>query len=224
MFSLSLPAVIAMSINSLNTFIDGLFVGQYVGQSALAAISLVLPLTMITNGFATLIGIGSASLLSIAIGNNDEKIQEKILGTATLLCIISSVLLTILGWYFAYELLALMGGEGEIQELGVVYYRVILIGSFFRIYGVAINMLIRAEGKVAEAMWYSIITYILNIVLNVVFIVYLGMGIEGAAWSTVIAMMVFTFFNLWYFYIGKKASFKIDFTWFSLEKKYCNLY
>jgi len=208
-----------MSINGLNTFVDALFVGQYVGQDALAAISLVFPLTMITNGFATLIGMGSASLLSIAIGNNDEETQEKILGTATLLCIISSVLLTISGWYFAYELLALMGGSGEIQELGVIYYRIILIGSFFRIYGVAINMLIRAEGKVAEAMWYSIITYILNIVLNVVFIVYLGMGVEGAAWSTVIAMAVFSFFNFWYFYVGKKASFKIDFARFSLEKK-----
>lgn len=219
MFTLSLPAVIAMSINGLNTFIDGLFVGQYVGQNALAAISLVLPLTMITNGFATLIGMGSASLLSIAIGNKDEEIQQKILGTATLLCIILSILLTILGWYFAYELLALMGGTGEIQELGVTYYRIILMGSFFRIYAIAINMLIRAEGKVAEAMLYAIVAALLNIILNVIFISYLGMGVEGAAWSTVIAMAVFTLLDIWYFYIVKKASFKISFTKFSLDKK-----
>ena len=75
MWKMSLPAIIAMSVNGLNTFVDGLFVGQYVGQNALAAISLVLPLTMITNGFSALIGMGSSSLLSIAIGAEDRDIQ-----------------------------------------------------------------------------------------------------------------------------------------------------
>lgn len=219
MATMSLPAIIAMSINGINTFVDALFVGQYIGQNALAAVSLVLPLTMITNGFAAMVGMGSASLLSIAIGNEDEDIQRKILGTSTLLSFIISIVLTALGWYFAPALLAMMGGTGEIQDLGVIYYRIILLGSFFRIYGVAINMLIRAEGKVAEAMGYAIVTALLNIALNVLFIGYLGMGVEGAAWSTVIAMGVLSLLNIWYFYIGRKASFPISFTQFSLEGK-----
>lgn len=219
MVSMSLPAIIAMSINGLNTFIDGLFVGQYVGQNALAAVSLVLPLTMITNGLAAMIGVGSASLLSIAIGNEDEDIQKKILGTATLLSLIFSLLLTILGWYFAPGLLSMMGGEGEIKELGVIYYRIILLGSFFRIYAVAINMLIRAEGKVAEAMVYAIMAALINIGLNALFIIRLDMGVEGAAWSTVVAMLIFSLANIWYFYIRKRASYPVLSTHFSREKK-----
>ena len=219
MLTMSLPAIIAMSINGLNTFVDGLFVGQYVGQNALAAISLVLPLTMITNGIAAMVGMGSASLLSIAIGSEDKDIQQKILGTATLLILIFSLLLTVLGWYYAYELLAMMGGKGEVQELGVVYYRIMMLGSFFRIYAVAINMLIRAEGKVAEAMWYAIIATLLNIILNAFMMIYLGMGVDGAAWATVIAMMVFSLLNFWYFYIAHKASFSFSLIKFSLERK-----
>ena len=219
MLTMSLPAIIAMSINGLNTFVDGLFVGQYVGQNALAAVSLVLPLTMITNGIAAMVGMGSASLLSIAIGGEDEDIQQKILGTSTLLIFIFSLLLTILGWSYAYELLAMMGGKGEIQELGVVYYRIMMLGSFFRIYAVSINMLIRAEGKVAEAMWYAIIATLLNIVLNAFLMIYLGMGVDGAAWATVIAMVVFSLLNFWYFYVAQKASFTVSLFKFSLERK-----
>lgn len=219
MLKMSFPAIIAMSINGVNTFVDGLFVGQYVGQNALAAISLVLPLTMITNGFSALIGMGSSSLLSIAIGSEDKDIQKKVLGTLTLLSLICSVVLTGLGWYFAYELLAMMGGKGEVQELGVLYYRIILIGAFFRIYAVAANTLIRAEGKIKEAMIYSIITTLINIVLNPIFIVYFDMGVAGAAWSTVVAMAVFTLFDIWYFYIGKRNTYPIDLKTFSLEKK-----
>ena len=219
MFTMSLPAIIAMSINGINTFVDGLFVGQYIGLNALAAVSLVLPLTIITSGIASLIGIGSASLLSISIGNGNEEIQSKVLGTVTILSLIFSALLTLLGWVYAYELLAMMGGTGEIQELGVIYYRIILLGSFFRIHAVAINMLIRAEGKVAEAMTYSIIATLINIILNYIFLAVFGWGVEGAAWSTVIAMVIFSLFNFWYFYIGKRASYKIDFSKFSLNKE-----
>ena len=129
----------------------------------------VLPLTMITNGFSALIGMGSSSLLSIAIGSEDVDIQKKVLGTLTILSLLISLVLTGLGWVYAYELLALMGGSGEIQELGVIYYRIILIGAFFRIYAVAANTLIRAEGKIKEAMIYSIIATLTNIVLNPIF-------------------------------------------------------
>jgi len=174
---------------------------------------------MLDNGISALVGMGASSLLSISIGSGDLDIQKKVLGTMTILSVIFSVFLTILGWYFAPNLLAMMGGTGEIQELGVIYYRIILIGSFFRIYAVAANVLIRAEGKIKEAMIYSIITTLINIVLNPLFIVYFEMGVAGAAWSTVVAMVVFTIFDMWYFYVAKRTSYPIDLKRFSLEKK-----
>ena len=171
---LSLPAIIAMSINSVNTFVDALFIGQYVGQDALAAVSLAFPLTMITNGLAAMIGIGASSLLSIAIGADIKEHQEKIFGLATLLTIFCSTVLIIFGLYYAEELIGLMGGTGEIQQMGADYYRILLYGAFFRIYGVVLNVLIRAEGKIKAAMIYSIIATLINIILNPLFIAYYG--------------------------------------------------
>jgi len=79
----SLPAIIGMSINGINAFFDGLFVGQFVGESAVAAISLAFPLTFITGGISAMIGVGGSALLSQAIGAGDEKIQRSILGICT---------------------------------------------------------------------------------------------------------------------------------------------
>ena len=185
-----MPAIIGMSINGINAFFDGLFVGQFLGQEALAAVSLAFPLMMVTNGFSAMIGVGASSLLSIAIGAGDVATQKKIFGTLTALSLICSVILGALGIIYAPTLIGFLGGTGEVLSLGVTYYRIMMIGAFFRIFAVAANMLIRAEGKIKEAMTFSIITALLNIVLNPIFIYYLDGGIAGAAWATVLAMTV----------------------------------
>ncbi|MEM6321407.1 MAG: MATE family efflux transporter [Bacteroidota bacterium] len=217
MVKFSLPAIIAMSINSVNTFVDALFIGQYVGQDALAAVSLAFPLVMITNGLASMIGIGASSLLSRAIGANQEQIQQRIFGVSTVLTVICSAVLMAVGLFFAEELIGLMGGTGEIQEMGAYYYRILLFGAFFRIYGVVLNVLIRAEGKIKEAMIYGIISTLLNIILNPLFIAYYEWGIAGAAWSTNVAMLLFTMIGVWYF-VKRKANYDIDFTYWRLDK------
>ncbi len=215
---LSLPAIIGMSINGINAFVDGLFVGQFLGQEALAAVSLAFPLMMVTNGISAMIGVGSSSLLSIAIGAGDVDTQRKIFGTLTALSLICSLLLSILGIVFAPELIGFMGGTGEILSLGVTYYRIMMIGAFFRIFAVAANMLVRAEGKIKEAMVFSIIAALLNIVLNPIFIYYLDGGIAGAAWATVVAMAVFTVLGAMY-YVRGKANYEVSLRDYSLSPK-----
>ncbi|MEZ4884745.1 MAG: MATE family efflux transporter [Chitinophagales bacterium] len=218
MIRLSAPAIIGMSVNGINAFVDAIFVGQFIGKEAVAAISLAFPLTMITNGFSAMIGVGASSLLSIAIGSDDETTQKKIFGTLTALSVIVSTVLSLLGIYFARDLIAFLGGKGEILEMGTLYYRITMIGAFFRIYAVAINMLIRAEGKIKEAMALSIVSTLLNMVLDPLFIIVFAWGIAGAAWATVAAMGVFTILGVLYFVRGH-ASYPISLTTFSLEKK-----
>ncbi|MFK7978473.1 MAG: MATE family efflux transporter [Saprospiraceae bacterium] len=218
MAKFSLPAIIAMSINSVNTFVDALFIGQYVGQDALAAVSLAFPLTMITNGISAMIGIGASSLLSRAIGANEEDIQRKMFGLVTVLSVLCCTILMAIGLYFAEELIGLMGGSGEIQAMGAYYYRILMVGAFFRTYGVVLNVLIRAEGKIKAAMTYSIIATLLNIVLNPLFIAYYGWGVAGAAWSTNVAMLLFSIIGVWYFVKGK-TNYKVDFSYWGLDKQ-----
>lgn len=213
----SLPAIIGMSINGINAFFDGLFVGQFVGETAVAAISLAFPLTFITGGLSAMIGVGGSALLSQAIGSGDEERQKSIIGECTALSLVASLLLMVLGITFAPEMIGMLGGKGEVLAQGVLYYRITLIGAFFRIHAVALNMLIRAEGKVALAMYMSMSAAILNIVLNYIFMGVLDMGISGAAWATVIAMTALTVMGYAYYLMGqanyKVKAFSINFDW-----------
>ena len=217
MRQLSLPAIIGMSINGINSFFDGLFVGQMAGQEALAAISLAFPLVFITGGLSAMIGVGGSSILSMAIGADDKERMEKVFGSVTILAAIVSAVLMLFGIYFAPALIGMLGGEGEILEMGVTYYRITLYGAFFRIYAVDLNMLIRAEGKIKIAMTHSIMAAVLNIILNPIFIGPLGMGIAGAAWATVISMGIFTLIEVYYFVSGK-TNYRVDLKKYSLER------
>ena len=216
MYKLTPVAVLAMSINSINTFVDALYIGQFLGETALAAVSLAFPLSFITNSLAAMIGVGGSSLLSISIGAKDHDKQKKIFGTISLLSVIVAILLTALGWIFAPYMIAAIGGEGEILQLATTYYRILILGSFVQIFAVAANFLIRAEGKIKQAMIIAMVSMIANMILNPLFIGYLDMGISGAAYATILSMVLFAILDCWYFFT-KKASYEVDLQFFKLE-------
>ncbi len=189
MMELTLPAIVGMLVISLYSFVDGIFVGKFVGETALGAISISYAFTLINNGIAVLVGMGSASVLSRAIGGKDQKTIDSIMGNVIILTLLFSIATTILGFIFAPELLSLGGATGEMQQLGVSYLRITFLASFFVNFGQASNMLMRGEGKMTLAMAFMGISAILNIILDAVFIVYLKMGIEGAAIATIISQI-----------------------------------
>lgn len=216
MVKLSTPAIVGMSISAINTFLDALFVGQFVGQAAVAAISLAFPILMINGAFSAMIGVGASSLLSRAIGAGQVDIQRRIFGTVVSLSVITSLVLSVLGIVYARELVAFMGGKGEVLNLGESYMQIMMGGAFFRIFAVAVNILIRAEGKLKEAMRHLSISLILNAVLNPIFIWGFGWGIEGAAWATIISLAIFAVISVVYFVRGE-ASYPVDLTHFGLS-------
>ncbi len=205
MYKLSLPGIFAMLLIGMNAFVDALFVGRLVGKDALAGISLAFPLTYITTGVASMLGIGSASVLSRAIGSGDYDKQRLIFGNLTMMCLLASALITIPGYFYARELVGFMGGTGRVLELGVEYYKVLVLGSFFSVYSVATSMIIRAEGKIKESMIYTGISMVLNMILNPIFISTLGLGVTGAALATIISTTVYSSLNF-SFFIGGKSS------------------
>ena len=218
MFKLTPVAILSMSINSINTFVDALFIGQYIGEIALAAVSLAFPLAFITNSVAAMIGVGGSSLLSRAIGANDLEIQAKTFGTITVLSIVCSAFLTIVSWYFAEWMIASLGGTGEVLRLGTLYYRTLILGAIFQIFSVGVNLLIRAEGKIKEAMTFAIISTVLNMILTPIFLGYLDWGIAGAAWASILSAVVFSIMNIWYYW-ADQTSYRVDRSYFRLELK-----
>ncbi len=218
MAKLTPVAVLAMSINSINTFVDALFIGQFLGEQALAAVSLAFPLTFITNGLAAMLGVGGSSLLSMAIGSKNYEQQRKTFGTVASLSIIVSILLTIAGWVFAEDMISAIGGKGEVLRLGVLYYRTLILGSSVQIFAVGVNFLIRAEGKIKDAMIIGMISMIANMILNPIFIGYLDLGIAGAAYATVISMVIFAVLDIWYF-STRRTTYEVDLSYFKLDRK-----
>ena len=209
MAKVSWPAVIAMALYGLNSVFDAVFVGMFVGETALAGISLAYPLSQITLGFGSLIGVGAGSALSIALGAKDIKTQKRLLGNANYLSVILTVLYMIFAFPMAKILVQVMGGTGEILEIGKAYFEITVIGSFLWIHGLASNMIVRAEGKMKTAAVIMALGLIVNIIFNYIFIVMMGMGVKGAAWGTNIGMLVYTIAGLVYFGKGK-ASFEAD--------------
>lgn len=205
MFKLSIPSTLGILMISLNTFIDALFAGRFIGETALAGISLALPLTSIVNGFALLIGVGSASVLSRAIGSGDIKTQSKIFGTLTVMSIVISFFITIIGYSFGKELIVFMGGSGEVASAGAEYFKTYILGAVFLILAEASSQVIKSEGQIKLTTIFDWIFVIVNIFLNSIFISVFHWGTQGIALATVIAMVVYSILNLAYFLAGKSS-------------------
>lgn len=210
MWHLAWPAVIAMVLYGLNNFLDGIFVGHLISNTALAAVGIAYPLAQFAQGFGTLIGTGIGSAISIWIGGQNADKLEKALGTVNYLTVLFSIALTLPCYFFAEELVYMMGGRGEILTLGVEYFRATILGSFFWIHGLALNMMIRAEGRMKTAAWMIAVGLLVDLALKPIFIDTLGWGVAGAAWATNISMLIYTLLGVWY-YAGGKASFRTKF-------------
>lgn len=207
MADLSWPAITAMILYGLNTVISAIFVGRFVGETALAGVSVAYPLTQISVGIGSLVGVGAGAVLSIAIGRQDKTTQEHLLGTVNYLSVLVTVVYMVLGLTFSAQLVKMMGGTGEVLVLGDIYFRITVIGAFFWIYGLAANMIVRAEGKMKAAAVMMGIGLLADVLANYLLVAVLGLGVEGSAWATNAGMLVYTL--LGWFYFGRGfASFR----------------
>ncbi len=217
--SLSLPAIIGMLVVGLYNFMDGVYVGQMISDNAMAAVSVAYPFTLINTGVSTLLGVGSASILSRAIGKSDNITINKIMGNLIALNLIFSLIITAIGMIFTKQILMLSGSNGEILELAVRYLRIIFAGSLFVNFAQSANMIMRGEGLLKRAMMFSAGSAIMNIILDPIFISLLrplGMGIDGAAYATLISQIAYAAVTLWYF---KKKSKNVRINKIRVEKE-----
>ncbi|AJS58628.1 MATE family efflux transporter [Paenibacillus sp. IHBB 10380] len=204
MFQLSWPAIIAMVLYGLNAVVAAVFVGRYVGETALAGVSEAYPLTQISLGLGSLIGVGAGAVLSISIGRQDVHTQKRLMGNVNFLSLIVTVVYMVLGLLFSTQLVQVMGGEGEALSLGDSYFRITVWGAFFWIYGLAANMIVRAEGKMKSAAVVMGIGLVADVLFNYLLVAVFDLGVEGAAWATNIGMFVYTL--LGWIYFGKGFS------------------
>ena len=200
--SLSISAIVGMVVVGLYSLMDRIFVGQLIDEVAMGAVSVSYPFTLINTGVSTLIGVGSASVLSRAVGKKDQDTIDKIMGNLIALNLIFGIIITAVGMICTRQLLALSGAEGEILNNAERYLRIIFAGSLFVNFAQSSNMIMRGEGLLKKAMVFSAGSAVLNIILDPILISLLqpnGMGIDGAAYATIFSQFVYAAAMLWHF-------------------------
>ena len=192
-----------MFVMALYNVVDTIFIGHYVGPLGIAALSIVFPIQMLTMGIGMMMGMGGASLISRLIGAGNTARAEYALGNSLTFTIIISVALTIAGLSNPDLWLRLMGASETILPYARDYMTIILAGVIFRTLAMSQNFLIRATGNARVPMIGMILGAGLNIVLDAIFIIPLGMGVKGAALATVIAQVITSLYFLRYYLSGK---------------------
>ncbi|MFW6042935.1 MAG: MATE family efflux transporter [Marinilabiliaceae bacterium] len=182
------PAFIGVMANSLYNIIDRIFIGQYVGAEALSGITAVFPVMVIMMAFGMLIGMGGSVRLSLNLGRKDYDRARLVVGNVVVLVILVSIFVTALGFAIKDPMLRLFGATDTTIRYANDYLNYILWGVVLHEFGFSLNALIRAEGNARIAMYSMLISAGINIPLDALFIVYLDLGVQGAALATIISM------------------------------------
>ncbi len=216
---LSIPSVIGMVIMGLYQFVDGIYIGQWVGQDAVAAIGIVFPFALVFNGFSSMLGIGASSLLSRTIGKNDFKRLHKICTNLFLLNIIVSISIYVFLQIFSNTIFGFLTDDIAIIKYCKTYINYLSAGIFFLNTGSSLNMIMRANGNMNSAMNILAAGAILNIILGPIFIYFLDLGIAGAGLSTISGQFLSMILVIIYFLKTKKddSSYLKSFFYFNFK-------
>ncbi|GCD10913.1 MATE family efflux transporter [Clostridium tagluense] len=202
-FKYAVPSAIAMFISSMYTVIDGIFVGQGVGDSALAAVNIVLPFTVLLFGLASMFAIGGGALVSKNFGANNTEKAVNIFRQVFKFLLILSIGISIIGAFFTEGIVNLLGATQKLQTMSVEYLRFYALFCIPNLAGIVLSSFVRNDGRPKLAMVSTICGAVTNIILDYVFIFQLGFGIKGAAIATGLGQIVTVCMLLPHFLKGK---------------------
>jgi putative MATE family efflux protein len=201
----SLPSIVGMLVSALYNVVDRIFIGQGVGPLGIAGATIAFPLMQIQIAFATLIGLGATTLISINLGRRDKDTAERVLGNGFLLIIALAITVSALGLIFLDPLLRLFGASEEVLPFARDYTSVILAGTVFQVVGLGVNNFIRGEGNPKTAMMSMLIGAVLNAILCPLFLFVFHMGMRGAAFATILSQAVSAVWVMSYYLSGRSA-------------------
>lgn len=188
--SYAIPSALAMFISSLYTVIDGIFVGQGVGDLALAAVNVVIPLTIMLFGMATMFAVGGGALISKNFGSKDVETANLMFHQVFKFLLIISFIISITCVIFAGPIVKGLGATPDLYDLAKTYLRFYSLFCIPNIIGIALNSFIRNDGNPKLAMIATLSGAITNIVLDYLFIFPLQLGLFGAAMATGLGQVV----------------------------------
>lgn len=201
----SIPALIAMVMVMVYNLADTFFLGLTHEDMQVTAVSFAAPLFMIFMSLGTLFGVGGTSVISRALGEGRTEYAKKACSFCMWSCVaVGGVMMAAL-WIFLEDIARMLGaGEGSL-ELTKDYLRITVGCGIFSMISNCFSCVVRSEGQAMKAMTGTLIGNLLNMILDPVFILAFGWGVEGAAIATVIGNAVAALYYIMYFVKGRSA-------------------
>ena len=199
LFVSSIPSILMMLVGSIYSVVDGLFVSNFVGTSAFAALNIIWPAVMLVGSLGLMLGTGGSALVSKTMGEGDYYRASQIFTMIIRFTIILAVVFMVPLLVFMEPLARLLGAEGETARLCVVYGSICTIGLPAFMLQMCFQSFYMTAERPQLGTVMSIICAVTNMVLDALFIAVFKLGLAGAAAASMLACCVGGFFPLWYF-------------------------
>ena len=195
----ALPAIVAMSASSLYNIIDRAFIGQVVGPEAIAGLGITFPFMNLSAAFGAAVGVGASTCISVKLGQRDYRTAEHLLGNTVTLNLIVGFLFMAVCLVFLDPILRFFGASDATLPYAREFMVVILLGNMITHMYFGMNAVLRAAGKPRHAMYATLFTVGMNIVLVIAFVWWFRWGIRGAALATITSQSMALCWQMWLF-------------------------
>ncbi|MCR5469714.1 MAG: MATE family efflux transporter [Prevotella sp.] len=195
----ALPAIVAMTASSLYNIIDRAMIGQIVGPEAIAGLGITFPFMNLSAAFGAAVGVGSSACISVKLGQQDYDVAENLLGNTITLNLIIGFLFMAVSLIFIDPILRFFGASDVTLPYAREFMTVILLGNMVTHMYFGMNAVLRAAGKPRHAMYATLFTVGMNIILVVTFVWWFRWGIRGAALATVSSQSMALCWQMWIF-------------------------
>jgi len=225
LWSIALPVIVGMAVQTFYSIVDMLFIGQ-LGGSSIAAVAFNMPLYFFVMGITFGIGTGITATIARAIGEQDKKKADDAAKHGLLIALFMGVSLTVLGLLTGKKVLAMLGSPSELIDESWSYLRVTCYGMIFIVFSIVFRSILAGEGDMKFPVMVAATGTILNIILDPIFIFDLDeyggfgldMGVKGAAAASVVSQMIVFFIFIFMLLFKDHAYITFDMQNFTFSK------
>ena len=205
--SMAVPGLLGTLTTYLYRTVDQIFVGNFVGRTALGGISVLSPFNNVIIALSLFITVGGTSLLALTMGRRDYEEANKLFTNIIIQAIGMALIVSVLFFIFAEPFVGVCGAKKgtETFRYAVIYLKIVTCGQVFNMLNQGLAAIIRTEGAAKYSMFANIVGAFFNIVLDALLIIVFKMGVAGAAIATIVSQLMGAAFSAAFFLTGKSS-------------------
>lgn len=201
----SFPVVVMLVFTSIYGMVDGLFVSNLTGKSGFTAVNLMMPYLMFFGGIGFIFGRGGSALIAKTLGEKKREKANSIFRALVISSFLTGIVVACIGRFFLSYAADFLGARGEVYNCSIKYGSIFFMGTPFFVIQVMFESLYSTAGKQKMGMYCTIISGVMNILMDWFLIAFMGFGISGAAYATVSSQLLGAIIPIIYFTFSKES-------------------